>query len=223
MSNFAVVSQSGQTVKFFCLTTGQKTGQISDLIAEPHELCFDNRTGLLYISHTYQHGCYASHGEFVSLISVVDSKASALVDIIDVGPFLGPHYLQIDKNRNIRYASTEAGISDEMSESGGIVGIDLDSRIVVKRIASGHRSHWFVMTPDGTRAYTCNKEAEHISVIDLTAERLIRKLTLPGGSEQPGFRLTVRLPFSLQLDGKIMTLASTYSTQPRMNFCIQFH
>lgn len=133
MSTLAVVSQSGQTVNFFCLTTGQKTGQISDSIALPHELCFDDKTGLLYISHTYQHGWYASHGEFVSLISVVDSKASALVDIIDVGSFLGPHYLQIDKNRNLLYASIEAGISDEMSESGGIIGIDLDSRTVVKK------------------------------------------------------------------------------------------
>lgn len=26
---------------------------------------------------------------------------------------------------------------------------------LVKRIASGHKSHWFVMTPDGLKAYTC--------------------------------------------------------------------
>lgn len=51
------------------------------------------------------------------------------------------------------------------------------------------------MTPDGTRAYTCNKEAEYISVIDLTAERLIRKLTFPGGSEQPGISLDGSLAF----------------------------
>ena len=186
MNTLAVVSQSGQTLNLFDSTSGLKTGQVMDLIAEPHELCFDDRTGLLYISHTYQHGWYTSHGAYVSLISVFDSKTRVVVDTIDISPYLGPHYLQIDKGRNLLYASVEGGIAKETPESGGIVGIDLHTRAVTKRIASGHKSHWFVMTPDGSKAYTCNKEAGFISVIDLVAERLLRTIAIPGGCEQPG-------------------------------------
>lgn len=186
MDTLAVVSQSGQTLNLFDLTSGLRTGEVTDLIAEPHELCFDERTGLLYISHTYQHGWYASHGAFVSFISVFDSKTRAVVDTIDISPYLGPHYLQIDKGRDMLYASVEGGIVKESPESGGIVGIDLHTRTVTKRIASGHKSHWFVMTPDGSKAYTCNKEAGFISVIDLVAERLLQTIAIPGGCEQPG-------------------------------------
>ena len=186
MSTLAVVSQSGQTLNFFDSTSGVRTGQVRNLIAEPHELCFDDRTGLLYISHAYQHGWYASHGAFVSLISIFDSKTRAVVDTIDISPYLGPHYLQIDKGRNLLYATIEGGISMEMPDSGGIVGIDLHTRTVTKRIASGHKSHWFVMMPDGSKAYTCNKEAGFISVIDLVKGQLLRKISMPGGCEQPG-------------------------------------
>ena len=186
MNTLAVVSQSGQTLNLFDSTTGIRTGQITDLIAEPHELCFDDRTRLLYISHTYQHGWYTSHGDFVSLISIFDSKTRVVVDTIDISPYLGPHYLQLEKGRNLLYASIEGGISKETPESGGIVGIDLHTRNVTKRIASGHKSHWFVMTPDGSKAYTCNKEAGFISVIDLVKEQLLRTIAIPGGCEQPG-------------------------------------
>ncbi|GAB7330398.1 hypothetical protein MBLNU13_g02018t1 [Cladosporium sp. NU13] len=186
MSTLAVVSQSGQTLNLFDLTSGVRTGQVTGLIAEPHELCFDDSTGLLYISHAYQHGWYTSHGAFVSLISIFDFKTRAVVDTIDISPYLGPHYLQIDKGRNLLYASIEGGISEETPDSGGIVGIDLHTRTVTKRIASGHKSHWFVMTPDGSKAYTCNKEAGFISVIDLVKEQLLRTIAMPGGCEQPG-------------------------------------
>jgi DNA-binding beta-propeller fold protein YncE len=162
MTTLAVVSQSGQSLNLFDSTSSIRTGKITDLIAEPHELCFDDRTGLLYISHTYQHGWYTSHGAFVSLISIFDSKTRVVVDTIDISPYLGPHYLQIDKKRDLLYASVEGGVAGEASAGGGVVGIDLHSRTVTKSIASGHKSHWFVMTPDGSKIYTCNKEAGFI-------------------------------------------------------------
>lgn len=186
MNTLVVVSQSGQTLNLFDLKTGLRTGQIDNLIAEPHELCYDDRTNLLYVSHTYEHGWYISHGNFVSLISVFDCKTKTVVDTIDICPSLGPHYLQIDKQRNLLYASVEGGISSDEPNAGGIVCIDLHSRKVVKQIASGHKSHWFVMTPDGSKAYTCNKEAGFISVIDLLAGQFATKILLPGGCEQPG-------------------------------------
>ena len=195
MNTLVVVSQSGQTLNFFDLTTGLRSGQAVNMLAEPHELCFDDRNGLLYVSHPYKHGWYSNHGDFVSVISVFDCKTRTVIDSINISPYLGPHYLQIDKERNILYASVEGGVAGETPNEGGLVGVDLDSRTVVKRIASGHKSHWFVMTPDGSKAYTCNKEAGYISVINLVAEKLIKKITLPGGCEQPGISRDGSLAF----------------------------
>lgn len=195
MNTLVVVSQSGQTLNFFDLSTGLRSGQAVDMLAEPHELCFDDRSGLLYVSHPYKYGWYAAHGDFVSVISVLDCKTRTVIDTIDISPYLGPHFLQIDKQRNLLYASVEGGLSGETPDEGGMVGIDLNSQTVVKRIASGYKSHWFVMTPDGSKAYTCNKEAGYISVIDLVSEKLIRKIALPGGCEQPGISRDGSLAF----------------------------
>lgn len=41
------------------------------------------------------------------------------------------------------------------------------------------------MTPDGTKAYTCNKEAGFVSVIDLLDKKLVGKIPVLGGCEQP--------------------------------------
>lgn len=183
-NTLAVISQSGQSLSFFDLTTGARTGYLTDLTAEPHELCYDAMRGLLYVSHAYAHGHYWEHGEYATLVTVVDCEQKRIVDTIDVSPGKGTHGLVIDEKRDILYASVEAGLSDPPG-SGGIVGIDLKHRKVVKSIGSEWTSHWFVMTPDGKKAYTCNKEADFISIIDLDGEKMIRKIEVPGGCEQP--------------------------------------
>ncbi|KAK4545840.1 hypothetical protein LTR36_002404 [Oleoguttula mirabilis] len=185
MSTLAVVSQSGQTLNFFHLASGKRTGQLRDLTAEPHELCYDQRTGLLYISHAYEHGWYPAHGTFGTKISVVDSMQRKVVEMIDVSPAKGTHYLVLDSKRDILYASVEDGVGCGPN-AGGIVGICLKTRKVIKAIRSGHKTHWFVMTPDGAKAYTCNKEAGFVSVIDLVNERMVGRIDMPGGCEQPG-------------------------------------
>ncbi|KAF2169109.1 hypothetical protein M409DRAFT_64890 [Zasmidium cellare ATCC 36951] len=181
-NTLAVVSQSGQSLTFFNLSTGEKTGQVTDLKAEPHELCYDNRTNLMYITHAYRHGWYAAHGDDAVEISVFDCEKRKVVDIIDVSPYKGPHYTVLDTEHDILYSSVEGGIDG----AGGIIGIDLKTHKITKAIPSGYKTHWFVMTPDGRKAFTCNKEAGFISVIDLVEEKMTGKLEIPGGCEQPG-------------------------------------
>ena len=181
-NTLAVVSQSGQSLSFFDLATGERTGHLTDLIAEPHELVYDSKRNLLYISHAYEHGLYWSHGEYATQITVVDCDTRKVVDAIDVLPTKGTHGLMIDEQRDLLYASVEAGIP---GGTGGIIGNDLESRKVVKMIGSDYTSHWFVMTPDGTKAYTCNKDADFVSIIDLMDEKMTGKIDMPGGCEQP--------------------------------------
>ncbi|GIZ44785.1 hypothetical protein CKM354_000797300 [Cercospora kikuchii] len=181
-STLAVVSQSGESLSFYDIASGEKTGHMSNLIAEPHELCYDDRTGLLYVTHAYAHGWYVAHGEDGKTISVIDCKQRKVVGTIDISPYGGPHYAVLDKSRDILYSSVEVGLEG----AGGIIGIDLKTKKTVQTIPSGAKTHWLVMTPDGKKAYTCNKEAGFVSVMDLYQGQMIARIDLPGGCEQPG-------------------------------------
>ena len=178
----AVVSQSGQTLSFLDLSSGERTVHLKDLTAEPHELCFDKKRNVLYVSHTYRHGHFWVHGDYSHEISTIDRVSKVYTGSIDVLPALGPHGLALDEQRDILYASVEELRS---GKGGGLIGIDLDSKIVIKRIESKSKPHWFVMTPDGRKAYTCNKGQPSISVLDLIEGTPLSMIEIPG-CEEPG-------------------------------------
>lgn len=184
-NTLAVVSQTGESLSFFNTTTGTKTGHLSDLIAEPHELCLDRKRNVLYITHAYRHGWYGSHGDDGHEISVFDCEHREVVDVIDILPAKGPHYALLDEANHILYACVEGGLEGDKLNAGGIIAIDLKIRKVIKSIPSGYKSHWFVTTPDFRKTYCCNKDGGFISVIDLQKMELVKKISAPDGNEQP--------------------------------------
>lgn len=181
-NTLCVVSQSGESLTFYGIPTGTQIGRVTNLLPEPHELCYDDRSNLLYITHAYAHGWYGEHGDDGTKVSVFDCKQRQVIDTIDISPYGGPHGIALHKASNVLYVSVESGLEG----AGGVIGIDLESHEIIKAIGSGHKTHWFVMTPDARKAYTCNKEAGYISVLDLVHERLVKKIDVPGGCEQPG-------------------------------------
>lgn len=177
----AVVSQSGQALYFHDISTGQRTGCIKDLTAEPHELCHDTKRNLLYVGHAYRHGHYWNHGDNSHEISIVDVQTRKIVGQIDTHPARAPHGLVIDEPRDILYASVEELPGEG---GGGVIGIDVSSRKIVKTVGSKAKTHWFLMTPDGKKAYTCNKTASFISILDL--DKQVMTGTIPvDGCEEP--------------------------------------
>jgi DNA-binding beta-propeller fold protein YncE len=183
-NTLAVVSQSGETLSFFNATTGEYEGQLTNLRPEPHELAYDSQTNLLYITHAYAHGWYPAHGENGREITIVDCGTRQGKEIIDISPAQGPHYLVLDRAHDLLYCSVEGGLT-EQPNSGGLIAIDLDTYKLVKSIESGYKTHWFVMTPNGRKAYTCNKDANFVSVLDLEQESMVLKIDMPVGCEQP--------------------------------------
>lgn len=176
----AVISQSGESLSFFDLASGERTGCLHNLIAEPHELCFDANRNLLYISHAYRHGHFWDHGDYSHEITVIDCGTKTCVDTIDIFPALGPHGLILDEHRDMLYASVE---EMEKGKPGGLIGIDPKTRSITKKIPSESKPHWFVMTPDGRKAYTCNKTQPFISILDLQAESFVGKIPFPSCEE----------------------------------------
>ncbi|KAL8817879.1 MAG: hypothetical protein Q9191_008060 [Dirinaria sp. TL-2023a] len=181
----AVVSQSGESLSFFDLASGERTAHLPNLHAEPHELCFDAKRNLLYVSHAYRHGHFWVHGEYGHEISVIDGATKTCVDTIDTFPALGPHGLVLDESRDTLYVSVE---ELEKGKVGGLIEIDRQTRTITQKISSESKPHWFVMTPDGRKAYTCNKTQPFISIIDLHhtgGGSFVGKIPVPS-CEEPG-------------------------------------
>ena len=176
----AVVSQTGETLSFFDIASGERTAHITNLTSEPHELCYDPKRNVLYLTHTYHFGHFWQHGENGHEISVIDLQTKQVVDIIDIRPAKAPHGLILDQKNDTLFVSVEE-LPDQ--DGGGIIAINLETRKVTKTVPSTYKSHWFAMTPDAKKAYTCNKDASFISVIDLEKEEMIGKIDVPGCEE----------------------------------------
>ncbi|CAB4882754.1 unannotated protein [freshwater metagenome] len=175
-----VASQFGQKLDFFDAVTLEKLQTIEDLLAQPHEIAWDPGRRLAYLTHTYRAGAYGEGKPKAHELSVIDPDARAIVDIIDLRPFMAPHDVEFDPVHDLIYASVE-----EENGRNGIVVVDPKTREIVGDIpVSAPNTHWMCITPDGAKAYLTHKEAEQITVVDLLARRQIAAIPSPAGAEE---------------------------------------
>lgn len=161
----AVVSQSGPTVSFFDAADDILLETV-ELLAEPHELCFDPTQRLLWCTNTYFSGYYHANAGRRTQLTVIDPDTRRVVDTVDLAPEHGPHGLALDSSRGRLYVSVE-GSEDR---PGGVVVIDTATRKILGRIDTGAPGpHWFVVDPAGEKGYASNKEAPFVSMVDLAA------------------------------------------------------
>ncbi|WP_236794978.1 YncE family protein [Amycolatopsis sp. GM8] len=154
---------------------------LSAVPGDPHEVRYDPRRRHLYVSHTYLGGWYFDNNGPDHHISIVDVDSRSLAGLIDLsdGPRTahGIHDLWVDTARDRIWGCVEAGVDSP----GGLIGIDPDTGDIVSHIdAEVRAAHWFALTPDGAYAYTANKEAPYVSVLDLDAEKLTARIPVPG-------------------------------------------
>ena len=192
----AVASQSGPTVSFFDAESDQQLGTI-EVLAEPHELCFDSTQRLLWCATTYHSGYYHANSGARSELTVIDPDTCSIVEVIDLAPEVAPHGLSLDAERGRLYVSVEAGAD----RGGGVVIVDTRTRRAIGRIDTGAPGpHWFVASPDGTTGYASNKEAPFLSVVDLINGALVDQIEIPGGEglavSADGSRVYVAGPYA---------------------------
>ena len=98
-------------------------------------------------------------------IDVVDIRERKLAYTIDLGKPLRPHEPAIGPDGRLY-------VTAELSQSLDV--IDPATRKVIAENPTGQpESHMFVITPDGSRAYTANVHAGTLSVLDLVHHTLI--------------------------------------------------
>jgi DNA-binding beta-propeller fold protein YncE len=175
-----VASSPHRVLDLFDTVTGEKVGRVSDLVAEPHEMAPDQGRGVVYIAHTYRAGGYDQGQEPAREISVVDVDRRAVVDVIDLSPFISPHDIEYNAANDAIYV----GVEDNQA-GNGVVIVDAATRKVVDHIPTeGRNSHWIAVPHDGGRCYVAHKEAPLISVLDLQNRKTIATIPVPGGSEE---------------------------------------
>ncbi|MGK4583985.1 YncE family protein [Kitasatospora sp. HPMI-4] len=172
----AVISQSGPTVSFFDAADDRHLDTIQ-VLAEPHELCFDPIQRLLWCTATYHSGYYNANSGRRTELTVIDPDTRRIVEVVDLAPEHGPHGLALDTARRRLYVSVEASAD----RPGGVVVIDTETRRPLGRIdTDAPGPHWFAVDPAGRIGYATNKEAPFVSVVDLERGTLIAKVEVPG-------------------------------------------
>jgi YVTN family beta-propeller protein len=103
---------------------------------------------------------------------VIDIAAGRAMHIIDLGKPVRPHCAKFGPD-GLLYVSAELAKAVDV--------IDPNARKVVAEIPTGQvDSHMFVVSPDGSRAYTANVFAGNVSVLDLHKHSLIATIPVAG-------------------------------------------
>ncbi|MFC8917907.1 YncE family protein [Streptomyces sp. NPDC057116] len=173
----AVVSQSGPTVTFFDAATHDRLGEVR-VPHEPHELCLDAARRRLYCTITYRSGYYHANGGRARELVVIDPDERRVTGVVGLAPEWAPHGIALDPSGELLWVSVEGA---SPGTEGALLALDAESLRPVRRVAVGAPGpHWFALAPDGTRAYTANKEAPFVSVVDLVAGALVDRVEVPG-------------------------------------------
>lgn len=107
-----------------------------------------------------------------STVEVIDLASGRAMHIIDLGKPVRPHCAKFGPD-GMLYVSAELAKAIDV--------IDPQTRRVIAAVPTGENdSHMFVITPDGTRAYTANVFAGSVSVLDLRKRSLITKIPVSG-------------------------------------------
>lgn len=197
----AVVSQSGPTVSFFDAARDLLLGTV-EVLAEPHELCFDPTQRLLWCTTSYHSGYYHANGGRRTELTVIDPDSRRIVEVVDLAPEHGPHGLALDAARGLLYVSVE-GSADR---PGGVVVVDTRTRKPLGRIdTDAPGPHWFAIDPAGRTGYATNKEAPFVSIVDLERGVLTGKAEVPGSEglavSADGTRAFVAAPYAGSFSG----------------------
>lgn len=195
----AVVGQQACAVLFYEVGSYELLAKV-DVPPQPHEACFDWKRRLLYVSHTYDSGWYFEHPAKGHLVTAIDVDTLAIVRTIDLAPENAPHDLRLDEANDVLYVSVES----TAAEPGALLAVDPGTGEVLRRIPAGAPGpHWFAMTADGKRAYTANKDAPFLSIVDIEAGRMAGRVEVPGSE---GIAIA---------DGKVFVAAPVLAPGPK--------
>ncbi len=172
----AVANEHASTVQFFDLATGKLLKDIATL-KRPHEMVIDPQAGLAYVSIAYKDGPWDQYESPGNQIQVIDLEKMEITSTIDITPHWAPHGLVLDRARGLLYASCE-------SNGGEVITVDTKQKKVRGAVKVGvPHPHSIAVVPSLGKAYTANKDIQHISVVDLKEMKPLKGIPAPTGTD----------------------------------------
>jgi len=164
------VDKMGTKVLFLNPVTHQTEAVLEGFEKTVHELLVVPETGRAYVP-IFGDGVHGRNPNPQHHLCVFDLDRRALLDTIDLRPYIAPHTLKLGPDGLI-YITCE--------NSAKVVVIDRTTNKVVEAIDSGSTNgHRLIIAPDGQRLYTENEEDGTVSVIDLPKRKLLGKIKTP--------------------------------------------
>jgi DNA-binding beta-propeller fold protein YncE len=171
-----VANEHASTVQFFDLATGKLLKDIATL-KRPHEMVVDREAGVAYVSIAYKDGPWDQYESPGNQIQVIDLQKMEIISTIDITPHWAPHGLALDRKNGLLYASCE-------SNGGEVIGVDVKQKKVMGSVKVGvPHPHSLAVVPSVSKAYTANKDVQHISVVDLKEMKLLKDIPAPTGTD----------------------------------------
>ena len=111
------------------------------------------------------------------IILVIDIASQKIVDRFDFGHGVRPHCILYDRSHNLLYVTTEL--------DHAIAVIDPKTLKLVGTVPTGQeQSHMLAISHDGRRGYTANVGPGTVSVLDLTARKLITTIPIAATTQR---------------------------------------
>ena len=171
-----VANEHASTLQFFDLATGKLLKDIPTL-KRPHEMVIDREAGVAYISIAYKDGPWDQYESPGNQIQVIDLENMAITNTIDITPHWAPHGLAFDQKSGLLYVSCE-------SSGGEVIVVDTKQKKVLGSVKVGvPHPHSIAVVPSLGKAYTANKDVQHISVVDLKAMKPLKDIPAPTGTD----------------------------------------
>ena len=169
-SGIIAVDKMGTKVLFLNPVSYQTEMALDGFHKTVHELLVVPETRRAYVP-IFGDGVHGRNPNPQHHLCVFDLDRRALVDTIDLRPYIAPHTLKLGPDGLI-YITCE--------NSANVVAIDPKTNKVVDAIDSGSTNgHRLIISPDGQRLYTENEEDATVSVIDLPKRQLLGKIKTP--------------------------------------------
>jgi YVTN family beta-propeller protein len=159
-----VANQKEHTAQLVDLSTRQPVFTVGVDI-NGHEIIASPDARFAYVP-IYSNVGVGHPGTDGATIQVIDLSAGRAIRIIDLGKPVRPHCIKFGPD-GLLYVSAEL--------DRAIYVLDPAQDKVIAKIPTGaDQSHMFVISPDGTRAYTANVRPGSVSVLDLKNRSLIK-------------------------------------------------
>ncbi|HEV8132971.1 MAG TPA: ThuA domain-containing protein [Acidobacteriota bacterium] len=171
-----VLNKADGTVDLFNSSTGEKTASI-ETGSHPHEVAVSPDGSTAFVT-LYGNGVYGKNPEPDNKLAVINLRSRTEESVIDLGSYKGPHGLAVG-------SSGMVWVTCENEKT--VLVIDPKQKKITSAIPTGTTgTHWVVLLPNGSKAYTSNKETPYISVIDTSARKVIKEIPVPRGIEGIG-------------------------------------